>query len=118
MSFRVRRKLVCDPEFLALPPEARETFITVFRELAASDTLDLRGIRYFVEELRQKRRIAPGGIFSVHVAEPIHGRWLWRGVFFRRDTDVVFFAFGPRVPDFYERMSRARVALARTDDER
>lgn len=118
MSFRVRRKLVCDPEFLALPPEARETFVAVFRELAVSGTLELRGIRYFVEELRQKQRIAPEGIFSVHVAESVHGRWLWRGVFFRRGTDLVFFAFGPRVPDFYERMSRARDAMARTDDER
>ncbi len=118
MGFRVRRKLLCDPEFLALPVEARETFITVFRELAVADTPLLRGPRFFIDELRQRQRIAPEGMYSVHVLEHLRNRWLWRGVFFRRGEDLVFFAFGPRVPDFYTRMARARDAIARSDDER
>ena len=118
MVFRVRRKLLCDPEFLALPPEAREVFVAVFRELAVSDSPILRGHRYFIEELRQRQRMAPQGIYSVHVSEPMHHQWLWRGVFLRRGSDLVFFAFGPRRPDFYERMARARGAMTRSDDER
>jgi hypothetical protein len=117
MGFRVRRKLICDPEFLALPPEVRETFVVVFRELAVSESPVLRGNHYFVEELRQRQRIAPEGIYSVHVSEPRHNRWLWRGVFFRRGEDLVFFAFGPRLPEFYERMARARGAVAQLEDE-
>lgn len=117
MGFRIRRKLIADPEFLALPPEAREAFVSVFRELAVSETALLRGPRFFIEELRQRQRIAREGIYSVHVLEPGSRRWLWRGVSFRRGTDLVFFAFGPRRPDFYKRMARAREAVSRLDDE-
>lgn len=118
MTFRIRRKLVCDPEFLALPHHVRETFIVVFRELAVSDTTILNGPRYYIEELRQRQRIAPEGIYSVHASDHASKDWMWRGVFFRRGVDLVFFGFGPRVPDFYARMARAREAVDRADDER
>ncbi len=118
MTFRIRRKLICDPEFLALPPHVRETFITVFRELAVSDTPIQKGPGYYIEELRQRQKIASEGIFSVHISEHADKDWMWRGVFFRRSDDIVFFGFGPRVPDFYVRMSRARDAVSRADDER
>ena len=118
MAFKIRRKLVCDFEFLALPPHLRETFITVFRELAVSDTPILKGHRYYIEKLRQRLRIAPEGIYSVHVSEHTDKDWMWRGVFFRRNGDLVFFGLGPRVPDFYVRMSRARDAVNRINDER
>ena len=118
MTFRIRRKLICDAEFLALPPHVRETFITVFRELAVSDTPIQKGPGYYIEELRQRQKIASEGIFSVHVSERTDKDWMWRGVFFRRSDDIVFFGFGPRVPDFYVRMSRARDAVSRADDER
>lgn len=118
MAFRVRRKLVCDSEFLALPPSVREAFVGIFRELAVSETPVIRGRRFFVDELRQRQRIFPEGMFSVHVEDPSRGNPTWRGVFFRRGGDLVFFGFGPRVPDFYVRMDRAREALTRPDDER
>lgn len=118
MSFRVRRKLVSDVEFLALPPRLRETFIAVFRELAVAESPILRGPAFYVEELRQKRNLAREGIYSVHVADTSRGDWKWRGVFFRRRADLVFFGFGPREPDFYERMARTREALSRLDDEK
>lgn len=118
MAHRIRRKLVCDPEFLALPPPVREAFIAIFRELAVSETPLIKGTRYFVEELRQNRRIAPEGIFSVHVADRPRGEWKWRGAFLRRGSDLVFFGFGPRDPDFYVRMSRLRETVSRIDDEK
>src|SRR5580692_7944011 len=101
MAHRVRRKHISDPEFLALPPLVREVFIAIFRELAASDEPIINGTTYYVEELRQNRRIATQGIFSVHVADRPRGEWKWRGVFLRRGGDLVFFGFGPRDPDFY-----------------
>lgn len=118
MAFRIRRKLVCDSEFLGLPPCVRETFIAVFRELAVSDTPILNGGEWYIEELRQKQKLIPKGMFSVHVSEDKGKTWLWRGVFFRREGDLVFFGFGPRLPDFYTRMARVREAVGRTDDER
>lgn len=118
MAFRIRRKLTCDPEFLALPPEVREVFIVVFRELAVSKSPLLKGPGYFIEELRQRQKLAPEGIFSVHVTEHPREEWFWRGAFFRRGRDLVFFGFGPRIPDFYARLARARAAISRVDDER
>lgn len=118
MTFRIRRKLLSDPEFLGLPPEVRETFISAFRELAVAETPVQRTSAWYVEELHQRKRTASQGIYSVHVKEGGGKRWPWRGVFFRRGNDLVFFGFGPRVPDFYVRMARAREALSRKDDER
>jgi hypothetical protein len=118
MAYRILRKAVCDPEFLALPPRVREAIVAIFRELAASQTPVIRGTTYFVEELRQNRRIASEGIYSVHVADRLRGEWKWRGAFLRRGTDLVFFGFGPRDPDFYVRLSRLREAVSRIDDER
>lgn len=118
MTFRVRRKLVCDPEFLGLPPRVREAFVTAFRELAVSNVPIVRGSDWYIEELRQRQKIAPDGMFSVHVSVDAGKSWPWRGVFFRRGTDLVFFGFGPRTPEFYVRMARARQALGGVDDER
>lgn len=118
MPFRVRRKLLCDPEFLGLPPPVREIFIAAFRELAVASGPMAESSAWYVAELRQRQRIAPQGIFSVHVSDDGGKTWPWRGVFFRRDGDLVFFGFGPRVPEFYTRMARARTALTRADDER
>lgn len=118
MSFRVRRKLISDPEFLALPPPVRESFIAVFRELGVSESPILEGPTYFIEELRQRKRVARDGIYSVHVTDSSRKDWAWRGVFFRRRDDLVFFGFGPREPDFYVRMARTREVLSRLDDEK
>lgn len=118
MAFRIRRKLVSDVEFLSLPPDVRESFIVVFRELGVAESPLLKGPEFFIEELHQKKNLAPDGIYSVHVHGADRSEWTWRGVFFRRGNDLVFFGFGPREPDFYERMSRTREALSRLDDER
>lgn len=117
MTFRVRRKLVCDPEFLGHPPHVRETYISVFRELAVADSPTLKGSGWYIEELQQKQKLAPEGIFSVHVSDDRGKTWPWRGAFFRRGGDIVFFGFGPRNPDFYVRMARVREALGRIDDQ-
>ena len=117
MTFRIRRKLVCDPEFLGLPPHVRETFITVFREWAVAEAAILKGSGWYIEELQQKPKVAPEGLFSVHVSDDGGRTWPWRGVCFRRGGDIVFFGFGPRTPEFYVKMARVREALGRVDDE-
>ncbi|MDE1819971.1 MAG: hypothetical protein KGJ23_11380 [Euryarchaeota archaeon] len=115
MPFRVRRKLLADSEFLALSVEVRETFITAFHALALADDPVQRGRDWYVEETRQNQRVAREGLFSLHVMEH------WRGSFFRRGRDLVFFGFGPRIgpgEDFYRRLARLREAVERLDDER
>ncbi len=110
MPFRILSIDESDVEFLALPFEVRETFIAAFRELASTDTVECAGIGWFVEELRQNQRIAKDGLFSLHVG-------LWRGVFYRRATDLVFIGFGYRVPEFYVKLKRLRGAVSRTASE-
>ena len=106
MPFRLRSIEEADAEFLALPADVREVFITAFRELAATDSPVAEGPGWFSEELRQRQRIAREGLFSLHVSE------LWRGVYFRRGTDLTFIAFGFRLPEFYDKLSRLRSALS------
>lgn len=106
MSFRIRRKHIADPEFLAMPSAIREVFITAFRELEASDHPIVSGPGWFVAELRQRQQVAPEGLFSLHVGS------LYRGVFFRRGRDLVFLAFGYRLPEFYTKLRRLRGAVA------
>lgn len=117
MPFQLKRKRVCDAEFLSLPPRVRESFIVAFRELALSRTPLIRGEGWFVEELRQRQRIAREGLFSLHVVDPRDRRWRWRGLFFRRGDALVFFGFGPSDQEFYSRMGRVRVSLRRQTDE-
>jgi hypothetical protein len=105
VPFRVQSIDEADTEFLALPPNVRETFIAAFRELAASDTPARSGNGWHVEELRQRQRIASEGLFSLHVAG------LWRGAFFRRGQSLVFIGFGFRLPEFYDKLDRLRDAL-------
>jgi hypothetical protein len=97
-----------DGEFLGLPPPVREVFITAFRELAASETPIIRGPGWFVEELRQNQRIAPEGLFSLHVGE------LWRGAFYRDRGDLVFIGFGYRIPEFYDKLARLNKSVKRS----
>ena len=106
MTFRLESVQEAETEFLALPPDVREVFIAAFRELAASETPLVRGPEWYTEELRQRQRIANEGLFSLHV------RNLWRGVYFRRGDSLVFIAFGFRLPEFYDKLSRLRKAVS------
>lgn len=107
MPFRVESIEEADTEFLALPPEVREVFIAAFRELAVVETPVCSGSGWFVAELRQRQRIAPEGVFSLHVGD------LWRGVFYRKADSLVFVGFGFRLPEFYDKLRRLRRALER-----
>jgi hypothetical protein len=106
VPFRLESIEEADTEFLALPPDVREVFIAAFRELAASESPLARGSEWYVEELRQRQRVAAGGLFSLHV------RNLWGGVYFRRDESLVFVAFGFRLPEFYEKLKRLRKSVS------
>ncbi|HXY47204.1 MAG TPA: hypothetical protein VEK13_04845 [Thermoplasmata archaeon] len=106
MPFRLESVEEADTEFLALPPDVREVFIAAFRELAASDTPLARGPGWYTEELRQRQRVAPQGLFSLHV------RNLWRGVYFRRGRSLIFIAFGFRLPEFYDKLKRLRKVIS------
>jgi hypothetical protein len=106
VPFRIESIGEADIEFLGLPPAVRETFIAAFRELAASDSPVIFASGWHTEELRQNQRIAPEGLYSLHVGE------LWRGMFFRRRRSLVFIAFGFRLPDFYTKLKRLRRVVA------
>lgn len=112
MPFRLKSIDEADTEFLALPPDVREVFISAFRELAVGDSLVAKGPGWFSEELRQRQRIAPEGLYSLHVGG------LWRGIFFRRGMSLTFIAFGFRLPEFYDKLNRLRKALADTGEPR
>ena len=106
MSFHLESIEEADTEFLALPPDVREVFIAAFRELAVRDSPLARGPEWYVEELRQRHRIAAEGLFSLHVRD------LWRGVYFRRGESLVFIAFGFRLPEFYDKLKRLRKSVS------
>jgi hypothetical protein len=101
-----------DIEFLALPPEVRGVFIAAFRELAASESPLTSAPGWYTEGLRQRQRVAPDGLFSLHVGE------LWQGVFYRRGRTLVFIGFGFRLPEFYDKLKRLRAAVAAEDASR
>jgi hypothetical protein len=105
VPFQVESIDEADVEFLALPPGAREVFIAAFRELALSASPVTSGVGWCSEELRRNQRVAPEGLFSLHVQE------LWRGVYYRRRQRLVFIAFGFRLPDFYTKLIRLRQSL-------
>jgi hypothetical protein len=109
VPFRLESIEEADTEFLGLPPDVREVFISAFRELAASDSPLAAAPGWYTEELRQKQRVAPEGVFSLHVGA------LWRGVFIRRRKSLVFIAFGFRRPDFYAKLDRLRHVVARAE---
>jgi hypothetical protein len=75
VPFRLRSIDEADVEFLALPPDVREVFISAFRELGASESPVAAGPGWFSEEPRQRQRIAREGLYSLHVGD------LWRGAF-------------------------------------
>jgi hypothetical protein len=95
-----------DAEFLALPPDVREVFITAFRELAASESPLASARGWHTEELRQRQRIAPEGLYSLHVGK------LWRGAFYLNGRSLVFVGFGLRLPEFYDKLKRLRAVMA------
>lgn len=105
MPFRIESIDEADEEFLGLPPMVREVFISAFRELAVSDRPIQKGFGWYTEELRQKQRVAPEGLYSLHVGD------LWRGAFFRDGDTLVFIGFGYRIPEFYDKLSRLRRAI-------
>jgi len=106
VPFRLASDEEADTEFLALPPDVREVFIAAFRELAVSNTPLARGPEWYAEELRQRQRIATGGLYSLHVRD------LWRGIYFRRGESLVFIAFGFRLPEFYDKLKRLRKVVS------
>jgi hypothetical protein len=108
VPFRIQSIDAADEEFLGLPPDVREVFIAAFRELAAAETPITRGPGWFIEELRQNQRIAPEGLFSLHVGE------LWRGAFYRVQGDLVFIGFGYRIPEFYDKLARLSKSVKET----
>ncbi|MCI4333536.1 MAG: hypothetical protein L3K01_07455 [Thermoplasmata archaeon] len=61
---------------------------------------------WYTAELRQNQRVAPEGLFSLHVG------LLWRGVFFRRRKSLGFIGFGYRLPEFYSKLERLRRVVA------
>lgn len=105
MTFQIESVDEADEEFLSLPPTVREVFIGAFRELAASDSPIVAGSGWYTEELRQNQKVAPGGLFSLHVGV------LWRGAFFREKNSLVFLGFGYRVPEFYDKLAQLRKTL-------
>ena len=105
MPFRLESIEEADTEFLALPPEVREVFISAFREIAAGDSPIAHGPGWFSAVLRQRQRVAVEGLYALHVGE------LWRGVYFRRGESRVFIAFGFRLPEFYVKLRRLRKAV-------
>jgi hypothetical protein len=105
VPFRIDSIDEADDEFLGLPPTVREIFISAFRELAVAEGPILKGPGWFTEELRQNQRIAPGGLFSLHVGD------LWRGAFYRDAETRVFLGFGYRIPEFYDKLARLRRAV-------
>jgi hypothetical protein len=109
VPFRIESIFEADEEFLGLPPAVREVFIAAFRELAAAEAPVIRGTGWYVEELRQNQRIAPGGLFSLHVGA------LWRGAFFREADNLVFIGFGYRIPEFYDKLARLSKAMRNAD---
>jgi hypothetical protein len=102
VPFRIESIEDADAEFLGLPPPVREIFISAFRELAAAETPLQKGPGWYTEELRQNQRIAPEGLFSLHVGD------LWRGAYFRDGDTLVFIGFGYRIPEFYDKLARLR----------
>ena len=106
VPFRLESIEEADIEFLALPPRVREEFIAAFREIAVSDSPIPHGPGWYSEELRQRQRIAPEGLFT------LHDRDQWRGVHFRRGDSLVFIAFGFRLPEFYDKLKRLRKAVS------
>jgi hypothetical protein len=69
VPFRVESSEPADIEFLGLPPAIREVFITAFHELAVSDNRVTSASGWYTEELHQNQRVAPEGLFSLHVGE-------------------------------------------------
>jgi hypothetical protein len=106
VPFRIDSTDKADGEFPGLPPPVREVFIVAFRELAAAEKPILKGPGGYTEELRQNQRIAPAGLFSLHVGD------LWRGAFYRDGETLVFIGFGYRIPEFYDKLARLRNAVA------
>ena len=106
MPFVLRSIDEADAEFLALPPEVREVFIAAFRELAASESPVTSSAGGYTEELRQRKRMAPEGVFSLHL------RGLWRGAFHRSGNSLILIGVGFRLPEFYDKLQRVRTALA------
>ena len=110
MPFRIESVEEADAEFLALPPPIREVFITAFRELAAAEVPVLKGPGWYTEELRQNQRLAPEGLYSLHVGE------LWIGAFYREGNNLVFIGFGYRIPEFYDKLARLRKTVGRSSE--
>jgi hypothetical protein len=102
VPFRLDSIDEADEEFLSLPPAVHEAFITAFRELAVTENPVLSGADWSTEELRQNQRVAPEGLFSLHVGK------LWRGAFYPKVDSLLFIGFGYRVPEFYDKLARLR----------
>jgi hypothetical protein len=108
VPYRLESIEEADGEFLGLPPPVREVFISAFRELAVAEQPILKGPGWYTEELRQNQRIAPEGLFSLHVGD------LWRGAFYREGGSLVFIGFGYRLPEFYDKLARLRKTVAKS----
>jgi hypothetical protein len=105
VPFRLESVDEADEEFLGLPPSVREVSISAFRELAVAESPVLRGQGWYTEALHQKQRIAPGGLYSLHVGK------LWWGAFYREGARLVFIGFGYRLPEFYDKLARLRKSI-------
>lgn len=107
-TFEVQFIGAAGEEFLCLPPWVRERFVAVLGRLGRSETPRTSGQRWFIEELRQRRRRIPGGVFSVHVG-PVD-----RGIFVRAGPLLKVIAFGAHIPDddIYGRLIRVRDVLS------
>lgn len=108
MAYRVRVHPDARLEFLALPPEVRETFErAVFPGLARSPFAPRAG--YTVDQLRNLPAGWKGQVWCVHVG-------MYRALFTVEGNRVRIGTFGYR-PGFYERLRRLRTLFPEWTDE-
>ncbi len=87
--FTVETTESADVDFVTeLPLTVQATFDAAFSLLRRSETPLVSGVGWHVEELRQKQRVYPEGMFSLHVGP------VFRGLFVRQGAVLKFFAFG------------------------
>ena len=87
--FTVQTTDSADIDFVTeLPLTVQATFDAAFSILRRSATPLVSGAGWHVEELRQKQRLYPEGMFSLHVGP------VFRGLFVRQGQVLKFFAFG------------------------
>jgi len=110
VPFRVESNEEANGEFSGLPPPIREISTAASPELEAADTPILRGPGGFTEASHPNQRVAPGGLFCIHVGDR------WRGAFYREGNHLNFIGFGDRIPAFYDKLARLHQTVVGSPD--